>query len=52
MKLEKEMNQLAEDYQSSGKTQKEYSWKAGIGYAKFKVKPWGFSQEGTGKKRK
>lgn len=35
MKLEDEMYQLVEDYQSSGKSQKEYSLEAGIGYAKF-----------------
>lgn len=35
MNLEEEMYQLVEDYQSSGKTQKEYSREAGIGYAKF-----------------
>ena len=35
MNLKEEMYQLVEDYQNSGKTQKEYSREAGIGYAKF-----------------
>lgn len=35
MNLEEEMYQLVEDYQNSGKTQKEYSREAKIGYAKF-----------------
>jgi transposase-like protein len=35
MKLEEEMYRLVEDYQNSGKTQKEYSRQVGIGYAKF-----------------